>query len=88
MMKFPQYRRYLNGQSYFKISSPDTFTELKRSGNFFEVHELKAKILPDRNLIADLLNDYHSFAEAIDAAAFEQEWEYCHAHLKKLDFGD
>jgi hypothetical protein len=85
-MQFPQYRKYLNGQSYFKIFSAEEMTELKLIGKFYETHQLKVKILPDRNFITDLLNDYADFATAIDEKEFEEKMEYCKTHLEKLSF--
>jgi hypothetical protein len=85
-IQFPQYRKYLNGQSYFKIISAEEMTELKIIGSLYEVHHLKVKILPDRNLLHDLLNDYAAFAEAIDEMEFEDKLQYCKLHLQKLSF--
>jgi len=85
-MQFPQYRKYLNGQSYFKIISAEEMTELKIIGRFYEVHTLKVKILPDRNFISDLLNDFIEFATTIDEKEFEEQLQYCKNHLQKLSF--
>lgn len=83
-MVFPQYRKYSNGQSYFKIVSETELTELKIFGTFFEIHHIQAKILPERLMIADLLNDYKNFAEAIDEQEFEAKLVFCKENLKKL----
>jgi hypothetical protein len=85
-MKFPQFRKYLNAQSYFKIISTEEIIELKLLGKFYEEHHLKAKILPDRNFISDLLNDYDSFAIEIDVQEFDEQMSYCRQHLEKLTF--
>lgn len=68
---FPQYRRYLNGASYFRIDSYEQFEELRRMGRQWLLEQYTAKILPDRNLVHDLLFDYASFAEEIAAEAYE-----------------
>jgi hypothetical protein len=83
-MIFPQYRKYSNGQSYFKIVSETELTELKIFGIFFETHHIQAKILPERVMIADLLNDYKNFAEAIEEQEYEEKWNYCKRSLKQL----
>jgi len=70
-MNFPQYRRYLNGMSYFKILNQEEFMEYKLTANQLEEFHFKAKILPDRNYIADMLNDYEQHWENIDEATFE-----------------
>ncbi len=69
-MEFPQYRRYLNGQSYFKIISNQEFYEYKMVIRTLEEFHMKAKILPDRNFIYDMLNDYQKHWEKIDAKDF------------------
>ncbi len=83
-MVFPQYRKYSNGQSYFKIISETELTELKIFGSFFETHHIQAKILPERVMIADLLNDYENFAEVIAKQEYETKWVYCKENLKQL----
>lgn len=62
---FPQYRRYLNGKNYFRIDSPDSFEEIRSLGNSWSLEQHKAKILPDFQLIHDLLVDYEKIAEII-----------------------
>jgi hypothetical protein len=57
-VSFPQYRMYKNGKSYFKISSASEFEEIQVIGSRYFFHAFTAKILPDRNLIHDMLNDY------------------------------
>lgn len=68
---FPQYRRYLNGAAYFRIDSPVSFEEIRKMGSRWLLHVYTVKILPDRNLVYDLLNDYRSFAEEIGAGEYE-----------------
>ncbi len=58
---FPQYRRYLNGKNYFRIDSLDSFEEIRSLGEHWLLETHNAKILPDFNLINDLL---HEFVEA------------------------
>ncbi len=53
---FPVYRKYPNNKSYFKVLSPDTFEEVLVMGRYYSVHRFTAKILPDRNLISDMLD--------------------------------
>lgn len=57
-MNYPQYRKYKNNKSYFKISSPEIVEEIQQVGDKYVLHTLTAKILPDRNFIADMLFDY------------------------------
>lgn len=69
-MEFPQYRRYKNHQSYFKILSSDKFEEYKCMGKKVEKFSFKAKILPDRNYLQDLLFNYEDYWESIDEQEF------------------
>jgi len=56
-MDFPQYRKYNNDQSYFKITGYAELEEIKLLGRFYQHIKLQATMLPDRNFISDLLND-------------------------------
>jgi len=55
---YPQYRKYSNNKSYFKILSATKFEEIQVLGTKATLHEFEAKILPDRNFIYDLIFDY------------------------------
>jgi hypothetical protein len=77
-ISYPQYRKYGNGKSFFKVLSLTEFEEIQVSGDQLRLFEFEAKILPDRNYIQDLLFDY------------EAHWELCSAEeyetlKKKLD---
>jgi hypothetical protein len=56
-MEFPTYRKYKNNRNFFKIINENEFEEISFIGSKVVVTKHLAKILPDRNLIADLLND-------------------------------
>ena len=55
---YPQYRKYANNKSYYKIISPTKFEEIQVLGNAKTLHIFEAKILPDRNYIHDLTFNY------------------------------
>jgi hypothetical protein len=69
--KFPQYRRYRNGHSYFKILSLTEFEEIKIVGKKHIRTHVVARQYPEKVFINDLLFNYEGFAEEITAAAFE-----------------
>lgn len=69
-MNFPEYRRYKNGHSYFKIISNQEFYEFKKLVNRLEKFHIKAEILPDRNYIQDMLSDYEMHWEKIEEKDF------------------
>ncbi len=70
-IKFPQYRKYLNGKNYFKILSANHFEEIQRLGSQYLRQSHEVKILPDRNFLQDLLVNYHSFALVISQEEYE-----------------
>jgi hypothetical protein len=55
---YPQYRKYHNNKSFFKIISKTKFEEIQVLGNNVKIHVFEAKILPDRNYISDLTYNY------------------------------
>ncbi len=59
---FPVFRKYKNNKHFFKIINENEFDEISFIGSKVIVTKHLAKILPDRNLISDLLHD-SNFAE-------------------------
>ena len=54
-IEYPQFRKYPNNKSFFKVFSADEFEEIQVLGNHYFVTQVKARILPDRNFIADMI---------------------------------
>jgi len=52
---FPQYRKYPNNKSYFKVLSNESFEEIQVVGNNYFLTKVVAKILPDRHFISDMI---------------------------------
>ncbi|MFL5754517.1 MAG: hypothetical protein ACJ76F_13980 [Bacteroidia bacterium] len=71
-IKFPQYRAYKNGKSYFKILSALEFEEIQLIGSKKIVTRHNAKILPDHNFVYDLLLNYSDFAEEVSEETYAQ----------------
>jgi len=69
-MEFPTYRKYKNNKNFFKIMNENEFEEISFIGSKIVVTKHLAKILPDRNLIADLLYD-SNFAEHSSKEEYE-----------------
>lgn len=67
---FPAYRKYKNNKNFFKIINENEFEEISFIGSKVIVTKHLAKILPDRNLIADLLYD-SNFAEQSTQIEYE-----------------
>ena len=55
-MDFPQYRKYKNIETYFKIISEKEFVELSLFGNKFVKHLIVAEQYPEMLRIQDMLN--------------------------------
>jgi hypothetical protein len=68
---YPQYRKYSNNKSFFKILSPNLFEEIQLLGNKKTLHKFEAKILPDRNFIQDLTFDYKNHWLICDQEEYE-----------------
>ncbi|MGE0568448.1 MAG: hypothetical protein AB7O73_10905 [Bacteroidia bacterium] len=69
-INFPQFRRYKNGQRYYKIINNSSFEEIQIIGSKTIVNTMEAKILPDKQLIMDLLHNYHDFAESVEETEY------------------
>lgn len=67
---FPTYRKYKNNKNFFKIINENEFEEISFIGSKVIVTKHLAIILPDRNLIADLLHD-NSFAKESTKEEYE-----------------
>jgi hypothetical protein len=71
-ISFPQYRKYKNNKNFFRIINAEEFEEISFIGSRKIVVAHKAKILPDRNLILDLLHD-PAFAQQITEEEYHQQ---------------
>ena len=83
-MTFPQYRKYSNDKSFFKILSPDTFEELQIIGENYSLLQFKATILPDRNLIADMLENLNNQWDIINESIYLEKLNDCRRMLKEI----
>ena len=68
---FPLYRKYSNNKSYFKVLSEDTFEEIQILGKHYLLNHFKAKILPDRYLIKDMINLFEGRWEEIEEKEYD-----------------
>jgi hypothetical protein len=73
-IKFPQYRKYKNGLSYFKILSLTEFEEIRVIGEKRIVDRITARHYPEKVLINDLLFKYGDFAEEIQETEYESKY--------------
>lgn len=70
-IEYPQYRKYENGNAYFKVLSSSEFEEIRVLGAKKTFHSFTAKILPDRNYIYDLTFDYEKYWVICDQTEYE-----------------
>ncbi len=68
---YPQYRKYPNEKSFFKIISPTQFEEIQILGNKTTLHYFDAKILPDKNFVYDLTFNFSDHWIECDAQEYE-----------------
>ncbi|MEO8761567.1 MAG: hypothetical protein ABI388_09145 [Bacteroidia bacterium] len=71
-IKYPQYRKYKNGLSYFKISSPILMEEIKVVGSKLFTYQIEAKQYPEKVFINDLLLHFAEFADEITEIDYEK----------------
>ncbi|MGB6038207.1 MAG: hypothetical protein WBG42_18165 [Cryomorphaceae bacterium] len=67
---FPQYRKYPNNKSYFKVLSSEAFEEIHAIGKRYFLTKVEAKILPDRHFIADMIEASENWVE-IDESEYQ-----------------
>lgn len=68
---YPQYRKYLNGRSYFKIISVTEWEEIQIIGSKHMLYSFTVKIMPDRNYLYDMTFDYKDNWEVIKEEEYE-----------------
>jgi hypothetical protein len=69
---YPQFRKYPNERTYFKIISETEWEEIHISKNNNSIHAFIAKIFPDRNYIYDLTFDYEKNWIKIEEEEYEK----------------
>lgn len=85
-INFPLFRKYANGNTYFRVNAYDNFDELKIMGNNYSLKNYKATILPDRNYIIDLINNEGEHWKIIDEVEFNQTLASCEEKMQKVDW--
>ena len=75
-MDFPQYRKYKNIETYFKIISEKKFEEISLFGNKFVKHSIEAKQFPEMLRIKDMLNCEGGTWEIVEEKVYLQKEIY------------
>ena len=81
---FPLYRKYPDGKTYFRIDSYAYFEEVKVMGGYYQLYHYQAEKLPDRNLIADMVELKDGFWATTSKEEFDHFKRYCREQLKEL----
>lgn len=82
--EFPQYRKYPNEKHFFKIISKDEFEEIAVMGSHYSIHHKVAKILPDRNLILDMLTHFGDHYLLSEEKEYEAVKTFCRNNLQEF----
>jgi len=80
---YPVYRKYSNNKSYFKVLGPALFEEVQIIGRYYTEHLYEAKILPDRNFIADMIAMEGGAWEEVTADEYMNFVDKCRKDFKK-----
>lgn len=82
---FPIYRKYINNKSYFKVFDSESFEEIQVLGSNYWIYEFKAKILPDRYFIKDLIEMEGDSWVEISAEAYNDFKNKCQREFNKRE---
>ena len=81
--QFPLFRRYMHGNTYYRINSQENFDELMVIGKFFVYKNFQARILPEYQLIVDLIENVDNRWETITEKDFDIKLDFCKKNLKE-----
>lgn len=70
-MGYPQFRKYTDGNTFFKIENQNSFYELKRMGKYYSFNFIECKIYPERMFLNDLINQSFESIEIINEEEFQ-----------------
>lgn len=83
---FPIYRKSKSLNNYYKVISKDFMIEISKLGNSYSIYEINAKILPDRNLISDIILNENEFLDNISESEFNDFEMLCTKSLTRNKF--
>ena len=86
MLMFPKYRKYANEKTFYKVESEKRMLEISLLGSKYREQIIEAKILPDRNFIADVIMNEGGFLIEISAEEFDRFYENCRDNFTKANF--
>ncbi len=83
-IEFPLYIKFKQAEIYFRIDSMETFEELRIIGKHYQLEEFKAKILPDRNYIYDLIHNTFVNCEYVSEEVYYNRKKIAVENLSKI----
>ena len=83
-MQFPQYRKYKNMETYFKIISEKEFEEIKVVGKKYILHTVKAEQYPERLRIQDMLENEEELWDVITEEEFLERELYILSNFQNI----
>lgn len=81
---FPVYLELVNAHSFYRIDADDYMTEYQRIGSKYIIHEVRAKILPERLQISDMLADDGSRYRRISADEFNRSVQHLASTAQRI----
>lgn len=82
--RFPYFCQSANGRSYYKISSATHMTEIQLIGSRYALHELEVRILPERLLLQDMLEDDGTRYLPLRQEEYEARLEDCKNNRERI----
>lgn len=83
-VEYPQFRKLINGKSYYHIESAESMHEIQLLGKSWQEHHLKAKILPERLHISDVLDGVGGTYIVITKGEYEDFQRHCQDKLNRF----
>ena len=83
-MEFPQYRKYKNIETYFKIISEKEFEELLVIGKRYQIHSVIANQYPEMLRIQDMLNNENEAWELLTKEQFLKKERFILSSYKEM----
>ena len=83
-MTFPQFRKYSNNKSHFKIESYSAMEEIQTMGKYFSITRLNSDKMPDRNYISDLIKNPNGIFEVTNGKEYSLFLKNCVSNYTPL----
>lgn len=81
---FPLYRKYPNNKSYFKVFSKTRLEELVIFGESYDLVRIEARILPEFNLIQDLIENEGKRWVEVKETEYESTYRECMSRKRRV----